>query len=153
MKEAIWYLVGVVVFGEQMAGLEEGRALSSRPFTNHTVLPRGARDSPFNRNQWELLRKRKGWMGGGARDLFLCCSTMCHGAPVRARAHKHTHTRTHTDNRKALQLNNRPPVKLFFNPTRTRVHARSRTHKGGSEEGGVSTFCCFLKTQLEKLSA
>lgn len=81
-----------LVFGRCLVSrwpeLEEGRVLSSRPFTNHTALPWGARESPFNGNQWELLHERKGWMGGGARDLSLCCPP-----PLRVTALAHGYKR------------------------------------------------------------
>lgn len=34
-------LVGVVVFVSRWSGLEKGRVLSSRPFTNHKFSPEG----------------------------------------------------------------------------------------------------------------
>ena len=138
MREAIW-LVGWCcgVWWADGQGSRRGVSCPRDPSQITRFLPWGARDSPFNKNQWELLCERKGWMGGGARDLFLCCRP-CVSQSSCSLSHTHTHkqgatraralTRARTDNRKALQLNNRPPVKQFFNLARAPSRARTHTH-------------------------
>lgn len=136
MREAIWYLVGVVVFGEQMAGARGGACLVLATLhKSHSFSPEGLatlRSIRINGNYF--ARERDEWAAGRETSPFVVSLRVTELLV----AHKHTHrnphtrahavTRTHTNNRKALQLNNRPPVKQFFNLTHARSRTQSLTH-------------------------
>lgn len=137
MGEDIWWLVFRCLVSRWPV-LEEGRVLSSRPFTNHRVSPPEGlatrRSIRINGNYF--ARERDEWAAGRETSFFVVPSA-CHRAPghTRARARSHAGARTHVDNRKALQLNNRPPVKHFFLTSHTRVRAHTLPQRGvGWEE-------------------
>ena len=155
MREAIW-LVGRCcgVWCEQMARARGGACLVLATLhKSHGFSPEGLatrRSIRINGNY--SARERDEWAAGRETSSFVVVPA-CHRAPALSHTHTHTHTnkkarahaltRARTDNRKALQLNNRPPVKQFFNltraPSRARTHTHTHTHTQASGSDGRSS--------------
>lgn len=143
-----------------MAGARGGACLVLATLhKSHGLSPEGLatrRSIRINGNY--SARERDEWAAGRETSSFVVPPTRVSQSSW-SHTHTHTYTRTRTvnhtrahaatctlaDNSRALQLNNRPQVKQFFNlthaPSRTRTHSHSHSHTETDEgRGGRSYF-------------
>lgn len=149
--EAVWsfsddriHLVGVVVFGEQMVRARGGGVSCPRDPSQITSSPPEGlatrRSMGINGNYF--TRERDEWAAGRETSPFVVVAAR-HGALVVARAQSHVRART---TGKALQLNNRPPVKQFLTPSSSYTCACTSYKTNQKKNGEGRSSCWFLRS-------
>ncbi len=98
MREAIWELVGVVVFGEQMAEARGGACLVLATLhKSHGFSPEGLatrRSIRINGNYF--ARERDEWAAGRETSSFVVSLRVTELLVTHTLTHTGTHTRAHT---------------------------------------------------------